>query len=1062
MEQKKIKQQPLNDDSKYILVFAIAAILCVTIFWKYNHDMEYLKKDYISSQNSQSKEIIKDIEQYFALLKQGLQTIARLPDIKNIINTEGKLDENARVSTQEIYNTLIQNLNLSEIYITTMDFQPGKINPKTKSNHKPLLSFESEIDFPHDESNEIEEYKLIRKHLDWAEQDVGVHKDMLNHPSPFISGPEVLTCDARVITGMKKNAVQNKGIIYSTPFHMPNGKLSGVVSGVILTDVIRKLLPNNNIHIVNKKYKLVIGMDNGGNDAFNKALLTQSGPDNSLIYSEMININMPDNDSGWSLRTSYPDNYFWDRRDVVSEKLFLMFALSFVIVFLFLSVMYIRGQTKIRQAEDNYKLELEETVENRTNELTSEITSHHKTIIKLNEANEKLKILLGDSETKLGETEDILSQKESHLKAIFDTVIDAIITINKHGIVKVCNPAIEEITGYKPEEIIGNNIKMIMPEAEASMHDSYLKKYDKTGRGYIVGIGREVRAQHKSGRIVPIHLAITPLKLDDVTYYVGVIRDVTEQRDMIEAVESARDSALESLRVKSDFLSNMSHELRTPMNGILGFIQLLEDTHLDEEQLAYMDTISDSANGLMEIINDALDFTRMGSGKLRIENIDFNLRMTMDSVVDFFKNTAATKGIRLQAQLSSKIPLQLMGPPGRLRQIMVNLVNNAMKYTEEGDINIRVGVLEEHKSDALLIVEVEDTGIGIDKSSQKNIFDAFRQVDSSITRLHGGLGLGLAITKSLVEMIGGEMGVNSVEGEGSTFWFTMQLSKTEIPDIDLENISLLKDKRILILDDDHDAAEALQSKLTACHAQSETIYSSLDAIQCLRDKTSQGEPADMMIIDIKKGLVDWQEIINVINKDNTIASPRKVVLTSSGQRGFGDAAKSLGVMAYLTKPIEDADLLSALNTVMSKEVDDTESIITRYTISEMHNMKLPSRILIVDDNLENQRNITHLLSTVNMRSDVAESMQDALDSLNHIEYGFILFNPESEYICLNEFVKCVRLHDEMHHIYHPMIAIITQDNQELRNRCEQAGVNDIISSPDKIKAIIQNWVKKAS
>lgn len=1062
MKTEKIKSLLIDGMGRYFLVFAFAVVLFIVTFWKYNHDIDLLKNEYFLLEHTRSMETVRYIEEKFKVMRHGLRTIARLPDVKELDQNHDDFDENAWISIQELYNTLIKDVYLSEVYISSVNIELGEVNPETGKAGVPLFSFESAIgEEGHDEGKEGEEYRLINQHLAWMKNNIDIREKMLVQKTLFISGPEITTCDTRFISIPSGN----KGLIFSTPFYDYDDKLKGSVSAIILTGVIREMLPNNYTYLVNNANGLVIGKHGAMNNEAELAVLKTAQPDPDRIYSEALKLDIQDVNTDWFLWVSYPDSYLWNKREVRTQKQYFVFLSAILTAFLLLGIFYIRLENKIDRQEKIYKLNLEEKINHRTKELKEEVGKHHNTIEELAKARDQLAILLDDNEKKLDETEDMLDQKESHLKAIFDTVIDSIITINKQGIIKDCNPAIEKITGHRPEEIIGKTINTIMPRMEASRHDTYIRKYQETGKANIMGIGREVRAQHKDGRVVPIDLAITSFDSGGETYYVGVIRDVTEQRKMIETMERARDSAIDSSRIKSEFLANMSHELRTPMNGVLGFIQLLEDTHLDDEQLAYLDTISDSANGLMGIINDALDFTRIGSGKLRIENIDFNIRMTIDSIVDFFKNMANTKGIRLQAQLSSKIPLQLMGPPGRLRQIMVNLVNNAMKYTEEGEINIRVGVLEEHESNVLLIVEVEDTGIGIDKKSQKDIFDSFRQVDGSITRSHTGLGLGLAITKSLVEMIGGEIGVNSVEGEGSTFWFTMQLSKTELPDIKSDSISLLKDKRILILDDDQDSAEVLQSKLTACHAHSKTISSPLDAIQYMRDKTAESAPADMLIIDVKKGLVDWREIIHTINKDDAIENPRKVVLISSGQRGFGDVAKSLGVMAYLTKPIEDTDLLSALNTVMSKEVDNSESLITRYTISEMHNAKLSDRILVVDDVYENQKKITHLLSTGNLRSDVAESMQYALDSLNYIEYGFILFNPASEHIDIDKFVECVRLHDEMQHLYHPIIAIMFHDNMELRKKCEQAGVNEIISDPvdiDTIKAIVQNWMKKAS
>ena len=1022
------KQFTVNTTSQYIFVFIATALLLAVIAWKHSLNLEHLKQEYISANRLHAQKTIDKMEDTFKSFQQGLQTIANLPSVRNLNKNGNHIETKAIISIQKTHNASAKNIVVSEIYITKTNLAE---NRKSKQQYySPVLVFKDKADAAaHDISIDNGKHNLIARHINWAKLNHNIVSHSEKNHAPFVSGPEVELYDSQLITKVEKGG--EKGIIFSTPFYGADNNLKGIVSGIIKTDAIRKLLPSESFYLINKTYGYSIGLK--GKELYrpDNDLFKDEIQDDDLISSETLSVNLPDKETEWYLWAGYPNSYFQAQQMVGLNKQFFLLSVLMIIVISLVLIMYIRSQS-FRKPESEL-----------TNYISAEIDVHGETIVELNKVKEELVRLLGDSEKKLGQVDEELDEKESHIKAIFETVVDAIITIDEHGIVKNCNPAIEKISGFSQQELIGNNIKMIMPENEANEHDSYLKNYAETGVSKIIGVGSKVILRHKNGHDVSVDLSITVMETGGVTYYVGVLRDVTEQHKMISLVKDAHDVALESSQIKSEFLSNISHELRTPMNGIIGFSQLLEDTRLDDEQRAYLDTIMDSANGLMSIINDVLDFTRLGAGKLRIENTDFNLRMTIDSIVDFFKVQTESIGIKLQTQISSKIPIKLIGPPGRFRQILVNLISNAIKYTERGEVNIKVNILEEHDDDIIVFVEIEDTGIGIDNESQKFIFDSFTQVDGSVTRSNSGLGLGLAITKSLIMMMGGEIGVISTPGEGSTFWFTMQLSKAELSNIEIDSISSLEAKSILILDDDSESAAMLQSKLVACKATVDMVFSPLDAIQLLRDKGASENPFDMLVVDVKTGLVDWREIIKSISDDDSIPTIRKVVLTSSGQRGFGDIAKELGVMAYITKPIDDKSLLIALNMVMLKRPNDISSLITRYTISEQ-DFKQSGRILLVDNDRQVQKNITNTLFSSSLRLDVAESVDDALSSINHIEYSMILVNPLSEGVNIDEFITCVRLHDKLSGTYHPVIVLVDETDKHAAEKRESAGMDVLV------------------
>ncbi|MDH5645990.1 MAG: ATP-binding protein [Candidatus Heimdallarchaeota archaeon] len=998
-----------RDIGKYHVVIIVTTVLLVSLYWKYTHNIEILKEKYIALSASENHQTANSIQHQFRVIEQGLRTISHLPDIKSITNLDFHLSKNTTITIKEIYNTLSENIALSEIYITLHDdsIETGKLV-------KPVLEFDGYIhQDEHDDQKEQEEYEVINDHIATFKSKLSHREDGDNTYEPMLVSKEIEVCDISA-RGVAIDDGLKKGIVLSKPIFNDKGNMIGVISAVLRSDVIRAMLPDKYDYIASANDNLFITHPQAMNQ-YNKEALSihhsheQEQEQEIILYNK---IRIPVNSINMDLYfvSHHPDSLFWNLPNVKNENLFFAYSSFVVILLCGFVLIYMNRTERTKKAED-------------------EMLRH-----------------------------------ASHLNAVFNTVLESIITIDEKGTVIDCNPAIEFLSGYMVEELKGHNVNALMPPSVAEHHDLYLKNYLRTNIPNIIGVGREVELRHKDGHLVPVDLSVTEFKKGDTTFFVGTLRDISVQKEMISMVEKARDTALESSRIKSEFLSNMSHELRTPMNGIIGFIQLLEDTKLDDEQKAYLDTILDSANGLMTIINDVLDFTRLGAGKIRIENTDFNLRMTIDSLIDFFKYQSECSRIKLQGQISSRVPMQLVGPPGRLRQILVNFVSNAFKYTEQGEINIRVNMLEEHDDYVLLITEVEDTGVGITEENQKLIFDSFRQVDSSITRQHQGLGLGLAITKSLVEMMGGEIGVKSEPGKGSTFWFTMQLGKADMPSYNNESISLLNGKSILIIDDDAESAEALQYKLSSCNATTETVFSPLDAIQLLRDKSITDHPFDMLVVDVKSGLIDWRDIITTIDKDELIKPVRKVVLTSSGQRGFGDLAKQIGVMAYITKPIDDNGLLTALSMVVGKELNDTESLITKYTISE-YCAKQSGRILIVDDNVTIQKEVAHVLSSDGLRSDIAFSDADALLSLDHIEYSMIIINSASGQINVEEFVSNVRIHDKVSNISHPIIALVDENDSIMTERCMKAGVDDVLVYPfnaEQFNAKMLNLMSKAS
>lgn len=720
---------------KYISVIVIGVALALGAYWNYAKDIAVLEAHFKEEAHEKAKLLASRVGHHMTILYQGLRTIARMPGTRALGRYGEGRDDDARISLQEIYNNLATNVDLSEVYIVPRDFEPGQIDPRTGRPQEPILTLDhfivgkvaddtkDRLKHPGVEEIEIHEYRAMKEQIEWLGAAFPSENriDRLNYPA--ISSPEVVTCDNRRFSVVNRDDRDRSGLVYSVPFYGPDGDLKGMVSGVILSHVLRDMLAQGDYAIRNRHHDYTITPSKPGAWQKSRRWITAVQPDPALMYSEVIKMRFPDAQDEWYLWAGVSGTEFWASPVVRAKQSFLLVALLATAVLVAGGIIYLRAQERARAQ---------------------------------------------------------LVARESHIRAIFETVYDAIVTIDEQGRIHSCNPATERLFGYKPEELIGRNVSTLMPEPYHSEHDAYLKNYLRTGEAHIMGKGREAAARRKDGSLFPVDLAVTEMRAGDERMFVGLMRDITARKEAQQELEEARDSALESSRLKSEFITNMSHEIRTPMNGIIGFLQLLNDTPLNNEQSEYLDMISRSADGLMGIINNILDFSRIEMGHLPAENADFELRGIVQDISDAFGQAARGKGLELHCEIAAAIPEIVQGAPDPLRQVLGHLVGNAIKFTEHGQVAVRALLLENNTHDILLRMEVSDTGVGIAPRAQAHIFESFVQEDGSSTRNYGGLGLGLAITKKLVAGMGGELGVESALGKGSTFWFTLRLQKPEV------------------------------------------------------------------------------------------------------------------------------------------------------------------------------------------------------------------------------------------------------------------------------------------
>ncbi|MDQ3509688.1 MAG: PAS domain S-box protein [Actinomycetota bacterium] len=645
--------------------------------------------------------------------------------------------------------------------------------------------------------------------------------------------------------------------------------------------------------------------------------------------------------------------------------------------------------------------------------------------------------------------EEELRESEVRHRALTDAALEAIVILDGGEIAEV-NRAYCETFGYEREEVVGKPaLEMIAPESRETVRERIASDFD--------GL-YETKGVRKDGTVFDMEAQGRPFVYRGRPVRITAMRDITARKRAEEAREQARREAEAAAHAKSEFLANMSHEIRTPMNGVIGMTELLLDTHLDAEQREFAETVRLSSESLLTIINDILDFSKIEAGKMRIDATDFDLTSVVEEVTVLFARRAQVKGLELASLVEFDLPKALKGDPGRLRQVMANLVSNAIKFTEEGEVVLHASLVEEAEGSAKVRFEVADSGIGIGEEEQKRLFQSFSQADTSTTRRYGGTGLGLAISRQLVELMDGEIGLESEPGAGSTFWFEVPLEKQSegraesVPRRDLSGL------KVLVVDDNETNRRILSRQISPWGMRHEAAEDGAGALHLLRSAADAGDPFDIAVIDMHMPGMDGMQLAQTIKGDSKTSQTLLVMLTSLGQREGSEDARLAGISAYLTKPVKQSELFDALATVLggsrgADEADDEGHVITRDSLRETRH-RLRPLVLVAEDNLVNQKVAARMLERIGYRAEVAANGLQALEAIKEKTYAAILMDVQMPEMDGYEATAEIRSLEAGGSRRTPIIAMTANAMQGDRESALASGMDDYLSKPVKTEELL--------
>ena len=657
------------------------------------------------------------------------------------------------------------------------------------------------------------------------------------------------------------------------------------------------------------------------------------------------------------------------------------------------------------------------------------------------------------------ELEQSVRERTLSLTSIIETAIDGIIVLDEDGDIVEFSHAAQRIFGYKKAEAIHSNINRFMKPIDAD-DDTFIEPSVCKELEYL--------AKRKDGSLVAIEISSAKAIIGEQFFYTCIVRDITQRKATQDALEQAKNAAEDATKSKSDFLANMSHEIRTPMNAIIGMSYLALQTELTRKQGDYLNKILNASNSLLGVINDILDFSKIEAGKLDLEVIPFSVDGVMDNISNIVTVKSREKNLEFLIAIDPDVPPVLLGDPLRIGQVLLNLANNAVKFTKEGEVVVKVELIARQSLVACqgntvqLRFMVQDSGIGMTDEQMQRLFTAFSQADSSVTRQYGGTGLGLTISKNLVELMNGEIGCESTEGVGSTFFFTIDLPVDESAHAKLPRLSNdYQGLKTLIVDDSEESRDILISMTQSMGLRAEAVSSGMLALVELTEADGNSQPYDLVIMDYKMPHMSGIDTIESLRKLKLSLSPKVIMVTAYAEDEVREQAQKIHLDGFLAKPVSSSSLFDTISDAFDDRATSNSIAINQTNLMDVDITEgvRGANILLVEDNEVNQQVATELLELAQFNVTIANNGLEAVEALQNSMFDVVLMDIQMP--VMDGYLATDKIRNELQMTDIPIVAMTANAMASDKEKCLNAGMNDHVAKPidpNALFSVLNQWI----